>query len=58
MKKKVLLISFCVLFALSFASCGSSWEVSGNNITITRVSNDTIVPAGTLIIQDTVPQLP
>lgn len=58
MKKKVLLISFCALFTLSFASCGSSWDVSGNNITITRVSSDTIVPAGTLIIQDTVPQLP
>lgn len=58
MMKKVLLILFCALFALSFASCGSSWEISGNNITITRVPNDTIVPAGTLIIHDTVPPLP
>lgn len=55
MKKKVLLVSFCASCALFFASCGSSWEISGNNVTITKVPCDTIVPAGTLVITDTVP---
>lgn len=48
---------FCCACALmvATASCGSQWKISGNQITITKVQTDTIVPAGTLIIQDSVP---
>lgn len=52
---KKLVICLVGVLALSLVSCGSQWEVSGNNITITRVETDTVVPAGTLIIQDTIP---
>ena len=45
----------CVVFAavisgIVFVSCGSSWEISGNNMTIIKVENDTIAPAGSFIM--------
>ena len=45
----------CVVFAFVIAgvvvtSCGSQWEISGNNMTIIKVQNDTIAPAGSFIM--------
>lgn len=45
---KKLIILFCALIALS--SCGSSWNIQGNNLIINKAENDTIVPAGTYYI--------
>lgn len=50
--KKILFIP-CVVIAISFmASCGSSWEISGNQIEIHKCQTDTVVPAGTIIMTD------
>lgn len=54
MKNFALFCCACALMVTT-ASCGSQWKISGNEITITKVQTDTIVPAGTLIIQDSVP---
>lgn len=35
---------------LTTSSCGSTWNIEGNNVTIHKTTNDTIVPKGTLII--------
>ena len=45
----------CVVIAAVIAgvvvtSCGSQWEISGNNMTIIKVQNDTIAPAGSFIM--------
>lgn len=57
MKKKFL---FCCvgLLVLSLASvlssCGSSWKIEGNNMTIIKCDVDTIAPAGSyLMLPDT-----
>lgn len=49
------LINFCVVlvfFGCLFGmySCGSSWNIEGNNMFIYRVSQDTIAPAGSYIM--------
>lgn len=50
---KKLLIIPCVVIASCFvASCGSSWEISGNQVEIHKCQTDTIVPAGTIIMTD------
>lgn len=46
---------FCVVIAavivgIVVSSCGSQWEISGNNMTIIKVQNDTIAPAGSFIM--------
>ena len=46
---------FCVVIAavisgIVFTSCGSSWEISGNNMTIIKAHTDTIAPAGSFIM--------
>lgn len=57
MNKKFL---FCCvgLLALSLvsvlSSCGSSWKIEGNNMTIIKCDVDTIAPAGSyLMLPDT-----
>ena len=48
-----------IICGIVFSSCGSSWEISANNMTIIKVENDTIAPAGSLIIlpDSSLPQL-
>lgn len=57
MKKKFLFCSVGLL-ALSLvsvlSSCGSSWKIEGNNMTIIKCDVDTIAPAGSyLMLPDT-----
>lgn len=47
--------ALCVVIAALIAgvvvtSCGSQWEITGNNMTIIKVQNDTIAPAGSFIM--------
>lgn len=49
------LIKFCLVMAVvgcvvTLYSCGSSWNIEGNNMVIYRVSQDTIAPAGSFIM--------
>ena len=46
----VVVFSVAVLIASVVVACGSSWEISGNNMTIIKVDNDTIAPAGSFIM--------
>lgn len=39
-----------VIFGVVLVSCGSQWEISGNNMTVIKVQNDTIAPAGSFIM--------
>lgn len=56
MKKKFLFCAFCACCSLLCLSCGSTWEISGNNIEVSVCESDTIVPAGTIIMKvDTMP---
>lgn len=57
MRKKCL---FCCAGLLAFSlasvlsSCGSSWKIEGNNMTIIKCEADTIAPAGSyLMLPDT-----
>lgn len=43
---KIALLIVCACFA----SCGSKWTVSGNNVTVTIAKSDTIVSKGTVIL--------
>lgn len=43
---KITLLIICICFA----SCGSKWTVSGNNVTVTVAESDTIVSRGTVIL--------
>lgn len=45
---KKIIIAFCAVIALS--SCGSSWNIQGNNLIIHKAECDTIVPAGSYYI--------
>lgn len=49
MKKMVLCVSVLGLLA-AVCSCGSSWNIEGNNMVINKVNADTIVPAGCYVI--------
>lgn len=51
--KKV--FKFCLALAVvgcvvSVCSCGSSWNIEGNNMVIYKVHTDTIAPAGSYIL--------
>ena len=39
-----------VISGMVFTACGSSWEISGNNMTIIKAQTDTIAPAGSFIM--------
>lgn len=48
------LFKFCIALAIVgcavvLYSCGSSWNIEGNNMVIYRVHQDTIAPAGSYI---------
>lgn len=49
MKKIILCVSAVSLLA-TVCSCGSSWNIEGNNMVINKVNTDTIVPAGCYVI--------
>lgn len=39
-----------LVYALVIVSCGSTWNISGNNVTIQKLEADTVVPAGSFVI--------
>ena len=48
--KKVLTLFFGLFFLFVLVtSCGSTWNIEGNNMFIQKVDRDTIAPAGTFI---------
>lgn len=49
MKKMVLCVSVLSLL-VAVCSCGSTWNIEGNNMVINRVDTVTIVPAGCYVI--------
>ena len=36
-----------IMTCVFFSSCGSTWEISGNNVVINKAESDTVIPAGT-----------
>lgn len=52
MKKSfyVVLVLAAALAVSPLFSCGSSWNVEGNNIIVTVADRDTIVPRGTILL--------
>lgn len=49
MKKSILCVSVLGLLT-SVCSCGSTWNIEGNNMVVNKVHTDTIVPAGCFVI--------
>ena len=53
---KTFIYVVAVIGAILVVSCGSSWEVSGNNIVINKADKPVEVPAGTYyILPDSIP---
>lgn len=50
MKKLLLCVVLFACLGFSLSSCGSSWNVEGNNVTVTVCDTDTVVPRGTILI--------
>lgn len=52
MKKKLnfFLVVAVLLCSYLLPSCGSSWNIEGNNMTIIKCDTDTIAPAGSFIM--------
>ena len=48
MKKVIVLLAAAAVVA--FCSCGSSWNIEGNNMTIIKCDTDTIAPAGSFLM--------
>lgn len=48
--KKLFLFSLAAVIAVAVSSCGSSWTIEGNNMTIIKCDTDTIAPAGSFIM--------
>lgn len=54
---KTLIYVVAVVGAILVASCGSSWEISGNNIVVNKADKPIEVPAGTYyILPDSIPK--
>lgn len=49
MKKIVLCVTVLGLLA-TVCSCGSSWNIEGNNIVVSKLDTDTVVSAGCYVI--------
>ncbi len=52
---KIYPISFLVMLIVlatstAVTSCGSNWTISGNNVTVSVATTDTIVKKGTIIV--------
>lgn len=41
-----------ICLMLGANSCGSTWNIEGNNLVIHKTENDTILPKGTLFIEN------
>lgn len=50
MKKLLLLCLVGIGCGLLSVSCGSSWDFSGSNVTVTVCETDTVVSRGTILI--------
>ena len=50
MKNYLLFVVLFVCFGCCLSSCGSSWNVEGNDVTVTVCDTDTVVPRGTILI--------
>ena len=49
--RKVLTVLSVLIFSfVLFCSCGSTWNIEGNNMYIQKVDRDTVAPAGTFIV--------
>lgn len=46
----VVLVLVAVVAVLPLVSCGSSWNVEGNNIIVTVADRDTLVSRGTILL--------
>ena len=44
------LVFAAVVAVFPLVSCGSSWNVEGNNIVVTVVDRDTLVSRGTILL--------
>lgn len=40
----------CVVLSVICSSCGSSWNIEGNNMTIVKCNTDTVAPAGSYLM--------
>lgn len=50
MKKFIVLCLVVIGCGLLSVSCGSSWDFSGSNVTVTVCETDTVVSRGTILI--------
>ena len=50
MRKKVIILCVALLGVAFLTGCGSTWEISGNNMTVTKLEKPTELPAGTIVI--------
>ena len=48
--KKLCLFGAAAVIAVAVSSCGSTWSIEGNNMTIIKCDTDTIAPAGSFIM--------
>ena len=46
----VLCLFVAICLATVVISCGSNWTISGNNLIITPIEQDSLVPAGSYVI--------
>ena len=54
---KICIYVVAIIGAILVASCGSSWEISGNNIVVNKADKPVEIPAGTYyILPDTIPK--
>ena len=54
---KTFIFVVAIFASVLVASCGSSWEISGNNIVVNKADRPIEVPAGTYyILPDSVPK--
>lgn len=47
----VVMACLIICLILGANSCGSTWDIKGNNLIINKTENDTILPKGTLFIE-------
>ncbi len=45
-----LMLLIVLVASMSLTSCGSNWTISGNNVTVSVATTDTIVKKGTIIV--------
>ena len=40
----------CIVATVVVVGCGSNWTISGNNLIITPLEQDSVIPAGSYVI--------